>query len=243
MECYPTRGYFFNNAYYLRISTEQQNDPSFVTDVFEFDEVNFSGVNNEKIMFVISKSQSEVLYSRVKQAEHAVALMIRNMSEGEDKFFPSIPQVCKDIFNQHHMTSSLVRSNYWAPSNGEEVYFYLKGNVSNIVITDFSDNPIDAKQLGQGKYQFEIKANLLYFGEHVDKTCMVNLQLRISRIRFTPLTSILENDTSYDESKWNPLPPPEMTKFPLLTTPQSTRKKRVAGAPKKTAKRNCIPSE
>lgn len=278
MECFPNRGYFFNNAYYLRISTEQHVNPTIVTGVFEFDEVNFTGVNNEKIMFVIGKSKSEELWSCIMQAEQAVAMMIRDLAADDNKFWPRIPHACKYIFEQNHMTSSLVRSNYWPGSEDYDATFYLKGNTSTIVCTDFSDKPIDIKQLGQGKYQFEIKSNLVYFGEHADKTCMANLQLRISRIRFTPLTSILETDTSYDESKWNPLQPPEtfkvsmmstpytrkkresdtsydetkwnplqpteMSKVPLLSTP-CTRKKRVSApdAPKKIAKRNCIPSK
>lgn len=229
MALIPLRGYYFNNVYYLRVSMENVKDPTITTDVLDFDEACFSGVNNEKVMFPIKKSKSETLWGKVLGLEHAVALLIRDL---DDDIYLNMPQVCKDIYYKYESTNSLVRSNYFDVQD-EEPTFYLKGNIPNIVITDFSNNPIDSKQLGQGKYQFVIRANLLYFGQHTDETSMVNLQLRISHIKFSPLSSMLEdNSTNFDNPDGN------STQGTQFSTPVCNRVKRVApGAPKKLIKR------
>ena len=71
---------------------------------------------------------------------------------------------------------------------------YLKGNVPALKIVDWAGNPLASSQLDQGQYKFGIKANLLYFGNHVDEKCMVSIQLRISQIAFRPLESILDDE-------------------------------------------------
>lgn len=210
----------------MKISTPTQKDPSIITDVFEFDEVHFSG-KLEQVMFRIKKGLCINLWNSIMAAEQAVALMIRDLSE---EYFKKLPKVCQEIYNDFHAKKSLIRSNYWGMGDNDDDMFFLKGNLPNIILTDFSGNPIEAKTLGQGKYQFAIRANLVYFGQHSDHTCMANLQLRISHIRFTPLTKMLDSETEeVEDIKWNESPKKQpQTEAPL------ERKKRACAAPKKT---------
>ena len=234
MSLHPTRGFYFNKAFYLRVTLSDGSMPCFKTDVLEFDAVTFSGVNNNQIIVPIKKSQSESLYTEVLAAEHAVALLIREL---DGSIIADVPQVCKDIYERYNQTHSLVRSIYRFTSNETEPTFYLKGNIGAMKVTDWSDNPINPKQLGQGRYQFIIRANLLYFGTHQDETCMVNLQLRISHLRFTPLTSILSDGVDDNGSDKQKQMGAELSNTIAVTPSNSpaSAAKRIKHAPKRKA--------
>ena len=95
--------------------------------------------------------------------------------------------------------------------------------------------------LGQGQYQFVIRANLVYFGKHMDGTCIANLQLRISQIRFKPLQKMIESAIEpIKEPTWNF----KRNDRALLPKPAAKRMKKLASiAPPNTDVNTSIDDE
>ena len=92
MALHPKRFYYFNEAFYLRICSADGTDPYITTDTLEFNCANFSGINNQKIMFPIRKSQNQSLWSEVLAMEHSVAMMFRDL---DIAIYTALPQLFK----------------------------------------------------------------------------------------------------------------------------------------------------
>ena len=203
MAIVPCKSYYFKDAYFTPIKMANGEVPFISTDTMEFDMVNFSGVNKDRIMFSIKQSEYPQLYERVAYLENAIELYIQNMS---DEQYNALPPICKFHFDmtQNIVDANRVRPNYWKHKTDDDSVMYLKGNVQNIRFYDWSGAKISPDMLGQGQYQFVIRANLVYFGKHMDDTCIANLQLRISQIRYKPLQKLIDSTNEpIKEPTWN----------------------------------------
>lgn len=138
------------------------------------------------ITFKVPKSLSEKLYSEIVAMENRAANTLRQLTDVQLNQLPE--KISTQIRTRRNDPNwQCLRPNYF--SQGEQMSdptFYLKGNIYGISVFDFAGNYLPVQYLNEGMYQFVIRANMIYIGEHKNDYHVGNLQLRITQVRYTP---------------------------------------------------------
>ena len=129
--------------------------------------------------FYITRDHSEALYQGIKALEEAATELIKGFSKDE---LVSLPDTVKQKLTKKPLDTDweIIRPNY-----NENNIMYLKFNEPTLEMYTWEGERIkDVCQLEGGDYQFIIRANLLYFGNHGARDAIANLQLRVVKLRY-----------------------------------------------------------
>lgn len=175
----------FMQGHYLFIKSGQGDDPVIVSDPI-FIKAGKVLRNNNYLTWRISKQDSEPLYNRITKFESDVLRLLKSL---DLVTVSKLPQICQNQLMQPPVDPnwSCLRPNYTNDSNGNPAMF-LKGDRNKMVIHDSDSVPITDAILVDGTYQFTIRADMIYLGEHKNPGQIANLQLRVSKALFTPAT-------------------------------------------------------
>ena len=178
----------------------------------------------------IESTQSFNLHDTVLKMETKLSNTLKILSpEHQSK----LPYHCQKVMTglvNNLFGEELVRPNYF--SGGQYPVMYLKGNYKSMQMLDFDNRKITVADLGPGHYQFLIRCHMVYMGTHKNPAHISNLQLRITQLRFKPLSEP-------NPSSAVPIPTLITTTATPTTTTTTSKPK---GRPKKTPIR-LFPSE
>ena len=169
----------FGNGHYLVMDV-----PLVHTDILQVlnSPNNFAG----NITFKITRGMSETLFQEVLALENKAANTLRAL---DDEKLMSLPDHIRTQIQQRREdpTWQCLRPNYFQSEElAENPTLFLKGITLNVAVFDFAGSYLPAQYLQSGQYQFVIRANMVYIGEHKHDYHIGNLQLRLAQVRFNP---------------------------------------------------------
>lgn len=168
----------FNSGYYLYIKSATDETPMIHTQSMHFSEMmNLA----ENITFKVFKSNSVALYNEILEMESVASKLVKTLSPDYIKNLRFEHQAYIGI-NCNNDSWECLRPNYCTENKPT---MYLKANTKSVRAYDLEGNDIPLYQLQPGYYQFVIKANTIYMGQHKVEHHIGNLQLRITQIRYS----------------------------------------------------------
>lgn len=185
----------YQSAYYLCLQNQFDQEIFISTAT-----VKLVSSSLKRLLFVVKKSQCEELYEKVNQLEISVIDILKHKLT--DTHLSSLPSHLRSKLATLQ-EDSILRPNYSVSSlfDENEPKVYLKGNRETISMFTWDGQKIDdAILLGNGYYQFIIRASLVYLGQHGSKPCVANLQLRVVKLRYKPFEN---NELMVCPYEWN----------------------------------------
>ena len=226
----------YGDGYYIFTQTDTGETPMIKSDII-FLTLDKKRDDNNGITFILDKEDSPKLYEEICKMEDDTANLIDTLNSDVVSFLPA--HICMEIFtNNKDGHKHYMRPNYWSDQTSPRLY--VKGNLGSMRIMDMNGRYLSPSDLGVGFYQFTIRANTIYFGEHKNIQHVVNLQLRVVQVRYSPTDpdrpALLSSPTNPDAEPGSPL---------MASTPKTSSKKqpKVPGAPRKPklVRQNAMP--
>lgn len=171
----------FKNANYLTLCNDDDEELLLTSNKNYLSDLKFA--NGPTVTFELSRSRDEVLFKKVVGMEDRIAKTLKTL---DPEIVTKLSTDCQKILSSGSKNFIYnIRSNFYG-FQGDPI-MYLKGNWKTIKLVNFKNETIQREELGNGNYQFIIRANMIYLGPHKKPEHIANLQLRITEIRFEPL--------------------------------------------------------
>lgn len=168
----------YKNAHYLSFLNDDDEELNITSNKIYLSDLKLS--TGPSVTFELSRSLDEVLFKKIVNMEQRLAKTLKSL---DPELQSKLSLECQKVLSSGSKNLVFnIRSNYYGFQGDPKMF--LKGNWKTIKLVNFKNEPIMREQLGNGNYQFVIRANMAYLGPHKNPDQIANLQLRISEIRF-----------------------------------------------------------
>ena len=139
--------------------------------------------NKDQVTIMVTQLQDDLLHETISTLEAAIVQAVHDMP---NHLFEVLPEYPKQILKSEGVKSKCLRPNYYGKQPAKRT-MYLKGNLASMKVYNGNGTcKIETSTLGEGLYRFNISADTVYFGPHMNPKQVFNLNLRITELFYSP---------------------------------------------------------